>query len=91
MAETMSTSVASFAPVNFSFDDLKTRMNRFTIRFDKWTQNQRERVLKERNDFAKAITESRGNTKYSSCVADAHIREPERSQQANRNSQGTSD
>jgi hypothetical protein len=64
MAETMSASVASFVPVNFSFDDLKTKMNRFTIRFDKWTQNQRERVLKERNDFAKAITESRGNSKY---------------------------
>jgi hypothetical protein len=63
MAETMSASVASFATVNFSFDDLKMKMNRFTIRFDKWTQNQRERVLKERNDFAKAITESRGNTK----------------------------
>lgn len=60
MAETASVSVAPFAPVNFAFDDLKAKMNRFTIRFDKWTQGQRERVLKERNDFAKTITESRG-------------------------------
>ena len=69
MTETASPSVASFAPVNFSFDDLKTKMNRFTIRFDKWTKNQRERVLKERNEFAKAIAESRGNTTYSFCVS----------------------
>ena len=60
MTETASVSVAPFAPVNFAFDDLKTKMNRFTLRFDKWTQSQRERVLKERNDFAKTITESRG-------------------------------
>ncbi|SRR5579862_7304080 len=60
MAETASVSVAPFAPVNFAFDDLKTKMNRFTIRFDKWTQGQRQRVLKERNEFAKAIAESRG-------------------------------
>lgn len=60
MAETASASVASFAPANFAFDDLKAKMNRFTLRFDKWTQNQRERVLKERNDFAKALTECRG-------------------------------
>ena len=60
MSEIASVSVAPFAPVNFAFDDLKAKMNRFTIRFDKWTQSQRERVLKERNDFAKTITESRG-------------------------------
>jgi kinetochore protein Spc25 len=60
MADTASVSVTPFAPVNFAFDDLKTKMNHFTIRFDKWTQNQRQRVLKERNEFAKSITESRG-------------------------------
>ena len=62
MAETAPTSVASFPPVDFAFDDLKSKMNRFTIRFDKWTQNRRERVLKERNEFAKAISESRGTS-----------------------------
>jgi len=61
MAEAASVSVIPFAPVNFAFEDLKAKMNRFTIRFDKWTQNHRARVLKERNEFAKAITESRGN------------------------------
>jgi kinetochore protein Spc25, fungi type len=60
MADTASVSVTPFSPVNFAFDDLKAKMNHFTIRFDKWTQNQRQRVLKERNEFAKNITESRG-------------------------------
>jgi|SRR5271169_2829400 len=60
MTEAASVSVTPFSPVNFAFDDLKAKMNRFTIRFDKWTQNQRARVLKERNEFAKVITESRG-------------------------------
>jgi len=61
MAETVSSvSVAPFSSVNFAFDDLKAKMNRFTIRFDKWTQSQRERVLKERNEFAKNIAENRG-------------------------------
>jgi hypothetical protein len=61
MTEAASVSVIPFCQVNFAFDDLKAKMNRFTIRFDQWTQNQRTRVLKERNEFAKAITESRGN------------------------------
>src|SRR5271170_4001679 len=61
MTEAASVSVTPFSPVNFAFDDLKAKMNRFTIRFDRWTQNQRTRVLKERNEFAKTITESRGN------------------------------
>ena len=60
MAESGLVSVAPFGPVNFAFEDLKAKMNQFTIRFDKWTQNQRKRVLKERNEFAKAIAESRG-------------------------------
>jgi kinetochore protein Spc25, fungi type len=64
MVEVASVSVAPFAPVNFGFDDLKAKMSRFTVRFDKWTQAQRERVLKERNEFAKTITENRG-TLYS--------------------------
>lgn len=78
MAETASVSVAPFAPVNFAFDDLKAKMNRFTIKFDKWTQGQRERVLKERNEFAKAITESRGI--LHSIVYTDGLRKPERSQ-----------
>jgi hypothetical protein len=60
MTETTSVPVVPFAPVNFAFDDLKMKMNRFTLRFDKWRQSQQERVLKERNDFAKTITENRG-------------------------------
>lgn|SRR5579862_3721203 len=64
MAEVSTVSVASFPPINFGFDDLKTKMNRFTIRFDQWTQSQRQRVLRERNDFAKTITESRGTASH---------------------------
>ena len=60
MGENAPVSVTPFAPVDFSFDELKVKMNRFTIRFDKWTQNQRERFIKERNEFAKMITESQG-------------------------------
>ena len=60
MTEAASVSVIPFCQVNFAFDDLKAKMNRFTIRFDKWTQSQRERVLKERNEFAKNIAENRG-------------------------------
>jgi len=63
MAEVASSSVAPFTPLNFDFDDLKLKMNQFTIHFDQWTQNQRDRVLKERNEFAKKITECRGSTR----------------------------
>jgi hypothetical protein len=68
-----------FAPVNFAFDDLKAKMSRFTIRFDKWTQNQRERVLRERNEFAKSITESRGSP-VPNVIRLILSREPERPQ-----------
>jgi hypothetical protein len=60
MADTAPVSIASFAPINFAFDDLKAKMNRFTSHFDKWTQIQRQRVLQQRNEFAKSIADSRG-------------------------------
>jgi hypothetical protein len=60
MTDTAPVSIASFAPINFAFDDLKAKMNRFTLHFDKWTQIQRRRVLQERNEFAKSISDSRG-------------------------------
>jgi len=60
MTDNAPVSIASFAPINFAFDDLKAKMNRFTLRFDKWTQIQRECVLKERNEFAKSIADNRG-------------------------------
>lgn len=64
MAEIVTPSTAAFPSVDFAFDDLKAKMNLFTIRFDKWTQNKREQVLRERNEFAKAIGESRGTRLY---------------------------
>jgi hypothetical protein len=60
MTDTAPVSIASFAPINFAFDDLKAKMNRFTSHFDKWTHLQRQRVLQERNEFAKSIADSRG-------------------------------
>jgi hypothetical protein len=60
MADNTPVSIVSFAPINFAFEDLKAKMSRFTLRFDKWTQIQRERVLKERNEFAKSMADNRG-------------------------------
>jgi hypothetical protein len=60
MTDTAPVSIASFAPINFAFDDLKAKMNRFTLHFDKWTQVQGLRVLKDRNEFAKSIADNRG-------------------------------
>ena len=60
MTDTAPVSIASFGPINFAFDDLKAKMNRFTLHFDKWTQIQRQRVLEERNEFAKSMADSRG-------------------------------
>lgn len=82
MGEVSSVSVAPFASVNFGFDDLKAKMNRFTIRFDKWAQNQRERVVKERNEFAKMISESRGTLSKIKIRSDCN-RKPKGAQQTN--------
>jgi len=60
MTDNTPVSIASFAPIDFAFDDLKAKMSRFTLRFDKWIQIQRERVLTERNEFAKSIADNRG-------------------------------
>jgi hypothetical protein len=62
MAETASLSVASFGPPNFAFEELKVKMNQFTLGFDKWTQRQRQQILRDRNEFAKIVAEARGMT-----------------------------
>ncbi|KAF2708981.1 hypothetical protein K504DRAFT_433717 [Pleomassaria siparia CBS 279.74] len=44
--------------INFGFDDLRSRMNQFTARFDDFIEKGRKRVLEERNSFRMNITES---------------------------------
>lgn len=56
-------SMASQLPsVNFGFEDLRSRMNLFTARFDAFIENGRRRVLEERNQFRMNVTELHGMT-----------------------------
>jgi kinetochore protein Spc25 len=46
--------------INFGFDDLRSRMNQFTARFDAFIENGRRRVLEERNQFRMNVAEMHG-------------------------------
>jgi kinetochore protein Spc25 len=46
--------------INFCFDDLRSRMNQFTARFDAFIETGRRRVLEERNKFHMNVTEMHG-------------------------------
>ena len=46
--------------INFGFDDLRSRMNQFTARFDEFIAKGRQRVLEERNQFRINVTEVQG-------------------------------
>jgi kinetochore protein Spc25 len=46
--------------INFGFDDLRSRMNQFTARFDAFIENGRRRVLEERNQFRMNVAELHG-------------------------------
>jgi len=46
--------------INFGFDDLRSRMNQFTTRFDAFIENGRRRVLEERNQFHMNVAELHG-------------------------------
>ncbi|KAF1993583.1 hypothetical protein P154DRAFT_527649 [Amniculicola lignicola CBS 123094] len=43
--------------INFGFDDLRSRMNQFTARFDDFIEKGRKRVLEERNQFRINVAE----------------------------------
>ncbi|KAF2645876.1 hypothetical protein P280DRAFT_503910 [Massarina eburnea CBS 473.64] len=43
--------------INFGFDDLRSRMNMFTARFDDFIEKGRRRVLEERNTFRMNVAE----------------------------------
>lgn len=49
--------------INFGFDDLRSRMNQFTARFDAFIENGRRRVLEERNQFRMNVAEMHGMSK----------------------------
>jgi kinetochore protein Spc25 len=46
--------------INFGFDDLRSRMNQFTARFDAFIEQGRRRVLEERNQFHMNVAEMHG-------------------------------
>lgn len=55
-------SVADSLPnINFGFDDLRDRMNKFSARFDAFIEQGRKRVLEERNQFRMNVAELQGN------------------------------
>ncbi|KAF2203199.1 hypothetical protein GQ43DRAFT_454603 [Delitschia confertaspora ATCC 74209] len=43
--------------INFGFEDLRSRMNQFTARFDDFIEKGRKRVLEERNQFRMNVAE----------------------------------
>ena len=47
--------------INFGFEDLRSRMNQFTARFDDFIEKGRRRVLEERNQFRVNVAEIQGN------------------------------
>lgn len=46
--------------INFGFEDLRSRMAQFTVKFDAIIENGRKRVLEERNQFRVNMTELQG-------------------------------
>lgn len=60
-------SIADTLPnVNFGFEDLRERMNAFTVRFDRFIEKGRKRVLEERNQFRMNVAELKGMVSRSS-------------------------
>lgn len=55
-----STMATTLPHVNFGFDELKDRMARFTVNFDEFVEKSRNRILEERNEFAKNVVEDKG-------------------------------
>ncbi|KAG5437948.1 hypothetical protein PCANB_000294 [Pneumocystis canis] len=49
----------SLPSINLSFDEMKGKMAKFTVKFDKFIMNMREKQLEEKNRFLKAITADR--------------------------------
>lgn len=50
----------SLPNINFGFDELRDRMNKFTVKFDAFIEQGRKRVLEERNQFRMNVAELQG-------------------------------
>ena len=55
--------------INFGFDDLRSRMNQFTARFDDFIEKGRKRVLEERNQFRINVAEVQGKLRPTTCFS----------------------
>ena len=68
-------SIADTLPnINWGFDDLRDRMDKFSARFDVFIEQGRKRVLEERNQFRMNMAELKGMLSlhlYSSRAGDA--------------------
>jgi len=54
----------SLPSINFGFEELRDRMNKFTVRFDAFIEQGRKRVLEERNQFHMNIAELQGTPSF---------------------------
>lgn len=53
-------SLTQLPNVNIPFEDLRKRMNDFTLRFDAFLEQGRKRVLNEHNEFKAKLSELQG-------------------------------
>ncbi|EMR09120.1 hypothetical protein PNEG_02463 [Pneumocystis murina B123] len=51
--------LSTLPSINLSFDEMKHKMAQFTLKFDKFIMNMREKKLEERNRYMKSIGEDR--------------------------------
>ncbi|KAI5809008.1 chromosome segregation protein Spc25-domain-containing protein [Peziza echinospora] len=63
--------------INLGFDELRERMNRFTIRFDEFIEKGRRRLLVEKNEFARNVTEDKDSMRAMRAKIE-HYKERER-------------
>src|SRR5690242_20323335 len=55
--------------VDIPFEDLRKRMNEFTVRFDAFIEKGRRRVLEEHNDFKAKLSELHGTSSSPLCTS----------------------
>lgn len=62
----------SLPNINFGFDELRDRMAKFTAKFDAFIEQNRKRVLEERNQFRMNVAELQG-TPVASPLSSHHL------------------
>ena len=61
LSSAVAPSMADSLPnINFGFEELRDRMNKFTVKFDAFIEQGRKRVLEERNQFRMNVAELQG-------------------------------